>query len=448
MAVCMAVAFITTFIGSGLNLAVPAMEEEFHTGSAGAGWVVSIYMLTCASLAVPFGKIADAIGKRNILILGISLFALSSLAAVFSVGLWMVLCLRFVQAVGASMIFSTNVALILTTVDDRHRGKILGYVTGATYGGLALGPVLCGILNGHWGWRSIFLVAFCVSLGALLLAWGITKKGKEAKPKIVLNKSILKAMTLYASSLFVTLYGLSILSVKPYGWVMLLIGLAGCFIFLRGEGKSPVLCSANGTVRSPRKYRYANLATFINAAAVFSVIYFLSIYLQSARGFSSQTTGWILMASPVVQTLVSLWSGKRADSHSPQNLSAAGLLLCTFSLGSFLFLKEGTSLIWIVGALALLGAGTGLFASPNGKIIMGEVSQEGHGIASAVLATMRSVGHTISMAVASIGTILYMGQGSLKEASGQEIINAGRISFLLFTILCILGIFLALRKKV
>ena len=165
--------FITTFMGSALNLSVPALEKEFHVSAGTVSWVITIYMLTCASFAVPFGRLGDRVERRRILYMGILIFSISSAAAVFSAGIGFFLAARIMQGIGASMIFSTNIAILVGAFDEDMRGKVLGYSTCATYVGLSAGPVAGGILNYNFGWRSVFIataivsaVAFCVAVCA------------------------------------------------------------------------------------------------------------------------------------------------------------------------------------------------------------------------------------------------------------------------------------------
>ena len=161
--VCVITAFITTFMGSALNLSIPALEKEFGVGAQTVGWVVTIYMLTCSALAVPFGRLADIVDRVLILRTGILIFSAGSLSAVISRSMVILLSFRLMQGIGASMIFSTNIAILAAAFDGNERGRVLGYATCATYAGLSAGPVIGGILNQHFGWRAIFLVTAAIS---------------------------------------------------------------------------------------------------------------------------------------------------------------------------------------------------------------------------------------------------------------------------------------------
>ena len=165
--------FITTFSGSALNLAIPNMGTYFNMGAASVGWLITVYTLVVAAFSVPFGKLADSTSRYKVLVTGIIIFGITSIAAVFAPNAAIMLTFRVVQAIGASMIFATNMPIAISAFPGKERGKAIGMVTSGTYTGLALGPVLGGILNNYFGWKSIFIFGALVSIFALF----ITVKG-------------------------------------------------------------------------------------------------------------------------------------------------------------------------------------------------------------------------------------------------------------------------------
>ena len=165
-------------------------------------------------------------------------------------------------------------------------------------------------------------------------------------------------------------------------------------------------------------------------------------------GYTSQTAGIILIASPVVQAAFSPIMGKLSDQRSPQIISAFGMVLCSISLFFYGFLTEVTPLWLILVALAVTGVGFAMFSSPNTNAVMTSTKRRDYGVASSVLATMRSIGHTSSMAVVTIVVGLYMGAESLTNAPVPRLFQTMHTCFFLFGGLCILGFFIALKRKV
>jgi len=382
--------FITTFMGSGLNLSIPAMEEEFGVSTQSVGWVVTIYMITCAALAVPFGRLADKLQRRKILLTGLLLFTAGSGLAVISREMWVLLVFRFVQATGAAMIFSTNVAMMTAAAEENQRGRIAGYAASANYVGLAAGPVIGGMLSYNFGWRAIFIVTAIVSSGALILGALKIPEQESGSMQTIPVKKLVKN----------------------------------------------------------RAYVCANIAAMINYGANYIISYILSIYLQSVRGMTSQSAGFVMITGTVVMAALAPVSGRLSDKVCPQKLSAAGMAVCGISLGLLACLNADSRLIRIMIILALSGLGFSMFSSPNTNAVMSSVKREDYGLASSVLATMRSLGNTLSMAVVTAVTGIYMGDGNLKSAEPQVIMNTMHTAYFVFTILCILGIFVAMRRKI
>ena len=140
--------------------------------------------------------------------------------------------------------------------------------------------------------------------------------------------------------------------------------------------------------------------------------------------------------------------GKLSDQRSPQIISAFGMVLCSISLFFYGFLTEVTPLWLILVALAVTGVGFAMFSSPNTNAVMTSIKRRDYGVASSVLATMRSIGHTSSMAVVTIVVGLYMGAESLTNAPVPRLLQTMHTCFFLFGGLCILGFFIALKRKV
>ena len=441
-------AFITTFMGSALNLAVPAIEEEFQAGVTEVNWIITIYMLTCAALAVPFGKIADRIDRKSVLRLGIMFFAISSLSAIFSKTIGALLFFRLMQGIGASMIFSTNIAILTEVSPTQERGKLLGYVTGANYLGLSAGPVLGGMLNQYFGWRSVFITTAAVSAVAFGLATGKSKGQTKRKGFFSPSPLDIKGSFFYIAGVITGMYGLSVIA-KPFlgGSIILLSsGLWFCFFRTERRAEDPVL--KMGIFRRNPAYLCSNLAALLNYGANFAISYLLSVYLQVVLGYSSQKAGFILIVSPFAQALFSPWMGKLSDKRSPQGLSAIGMAFCAGALYAYGFLLETGQPVLLIGALCISGMGFAIFSSPNTNAVMTTAKGKDYGVTSSVLATMRSLGHTLSMTTVTAVSGFYMGAESLMEAPQEQLLSMMRILFFIFGSVCIVGIFVARKGKI
>ncbi len=446
--------FITTFMGSALNLSIPALEENFGVSAQTVGWVVTVYMLTCAALAVPFGRASDRVERRTILWIGILIFTVSSAAAIISWEMWVLLVFRFVQGVGASMIFSTNIAMLVGAFDDKERGKVLGYATCANYVGLSVGPVLGGVLNYNLGWKSIFLTTACISAFAFYRAF--FKLPKEERGNN-LSKDIsgqgkadfdVLGNILFVTSIVFSMYGLSAFKTNSFAPYILAAGVVLAILFVRTElnAKNPVIKVE--IFKNNISYTLSNLAALINYGANYAASYMLSIYLQMIQGFTSQSAGFVLITNTVVMAVLSPVFGRLSDKLTPNLISSIGMGLCAGALGFLTFLPADSSLIRIIVILVISGLGFAMFGSPNSNAVMSCVDKKDYGVASSILATMRSIGHTSSMAIVTAIIGIYMGGSSLSESSPELLLKTIHTVFMVFTILCILGIFMAIKRKV
>lgn len=377
--------------------------------------------------------------------MGILIFSISSAAAVFSAGIGFFLAARIMQGIGASMIFSTNIAILVGAFDEDMRGKVLGYSTCATYVGLSAGPVAGGILNYNFGWRSVFIATAIVSAVAFCVAFFRLPYSK--KTEFERKPADLAGNILFVISVILLMYGISSLRQGRVSLFILGSGIASFIVFIYRESKARNPLVDLKIFRDNPSFLLLNLAAMINYGANFVMSYMLSVYLQIIKGMTSQLAGVILVTNTAVMAVLSPYMGKLSDRLSPSKLSALGMSLCAASLFIFSGLTQDTSTAKIIFTLALSGAGLALFSAPNTNAVMSCVKKEDYGVASSILSTMRSMGHTSAMALATAIIGLYMGTESMTSAQPDSIMTTVHVIFSLFAALCILGIFMAIRRK-
>jgi EmrB/QacA subfamily drug resistance transporter len=434
--------FLTPFMASAINVALPTIGQEFSMNAVLLGWVATAYLLAAAMFLVPFGRLADIHGRKRIFIYGTATFTLASALAVFSTSGTMLVAVRTLQGLGSAMIFGTGVAILTSVFSPSERGRVLGINVAAVYVGLSLGPSLGGWLTGQFGWRSIFFVV--IPLGILIIvfvSWKLTGEWAEARGE----PFDLVGSLLYALSLLAVMVGFSRLT-QPWGAGLLVagaIGLAGFALWeLRTE--HPVLkielFSGN------RTFAFSNLAALINYAATAAVSFLMSLYLQYIRGLSPQQAGAILIAQPIVQAAFSPAAGWLSDRIEPRLVASAGMFVTTLGLSLLIILGPTTSWWIIVACLIMLGFGFALFSSPNMSAIMGSVDRRFYGVASGMLGTMRLVGQTLSLGIATLLLSLFIGQVTIAPEHYSSLMAAIKIAFAIFALLCGIGILASLAR--
>lgn len=269
--------FLTPFMASSINVALPVIANELVVNAILLSWITTSFLLTSAMFAVPFGRIADIYGMKRIFILGIIIFTIATFLAALSYSVEFLIFSRVLQGVGSAMIFVTGLALIISVYPPREMGGAIGINVTAVFLGLVMGPVLGGLLTQYLGWRSIFYLT--VPLGILVTLLVIVKlKGIEYAgcrgEKLDLTGSLL-----YAVSLLLILVGFSEIT-GFIGKIMLILGIISLmgFVIFELRVEHPVL--EMRLFIENRKFAFSNLAALISFTGTFAVVFLLSLYLQ------------------------------------------------------------------------------------------------------------------------------------------------------------------------
>ena len=214
-------AFSGSIMLSAINVALPAMGNDLSMSAVQLGWVTQSYALSLAIFILPFGRIADILGRRKIFSIGLVAATVSALTLALSISFPMLVALRVVQGIGIAMINSTGIALISSAYPPSERGKVLGITTAAVYVGLSIGPTIGGLLTQNFGWRSVFLLSLGLQIPAMgLIFKKIRSEWREAKGE----KFDITGALIFAIMLFSIMYGFSSIP-AVYGIVSILIGI-------------------------------------------------------------------------------------------------------------------------------------------------------------------------------------------------------------------------------
>ncbi len=434
--------FLTPLMGSSVNIALPSIGRELKMDAVLLGWVATAYLLASSMTLVPIGRLADIYGRKRIFTYGVVTFIVSSALTALSNSAAMLIAFRVLQGVGGAMLFSTAVAILTSVFPPEERGRVLGINAAAVYAGLSVGPFIGGLLTQHLGWRSIFWLN--VPLGLIVLAFALWKlQGEWAEAEG--EKLDIVGSVVYGLSLVTVMYGFTRLP-EMSGVGLILAGTIGAAAFVRWELKtnSPVLNIA--LFRKNTVFAMSSLAALINYSATFAVAFLISLYLQYIKGFSPQMAGIVLVTSPVVQAIFSPLAGRLSDRVEPRVIASTGMGLSAIGLVPFIFLNKDASLPFIIASLVVIGFGFALFASPNTNAVMSSVERRSYGVASAVLATVRQIGMTFSMGIVMLVFAVYLGRVQITPEYHPTFITSLNIAFVIFAVLCFLGIFASLAR--
>ncbi|KQC03196.1 MAG: MFS transporter [Methanoculleus sp. SDB] len=434
--------FLTPFMGSSINIALPAIGAELGADAVLLTWVPTAYLLATAICIVPFGRLADMYGRTLIFSAGIVVYTVGSFFSGIAMSVEVLVAARIVQGVGAAMIYGTGVALITSAFPKEERGWAIGYNVAAVYLGLSLGPILGGVLTQQFGWRSVFY--FNVPLGLVIIAVALTRLGSDRKSGDGERFDVIGSI-IVACMLFCLMYGFSTLP-SGTGIGLVLLGILFAAGFVAWERRFPYPVLEISLFSHNRTFAYSNAAALINYSATFAVGFLLSLYLQYIKGFDPQAAGLVLIAQPVVQTLLSPAAGRFSDRLEPRIVASAGMALTTAGLVLLAFLTEQTELSWIIGAQIVLGAGFALFSSPNTNAVMTSVHPRQYGVASGTVASMRLVGMMFSMGVVMLTFSVLIGRVTITPDYYAPFVSSVRIAFAIFALLCAGGVYASVQR--
>lgn len=435
--------FMGTFLISAVNIALPTIERNLSLTAIELSWIITSFILGTALFMLPAGTWGDRNDNRKLFKWGLLLFTLSSLLCYIAPDGYWLIAGRFVQGVGAAFTGTTGQALLVASFPAHKRGQVLGISVSSVYAGLALGPLIGGILTIHTGWRSLFLIAVIFGLITYLIAFRFLKSNEKKNRPTTTGDHM--GTLLFMTGLSALVFGSSLIP-SPLGWILMGSALLLLLLFWQMESRisHPLLDIRLFTHN--RLFTYSSLSALINYTATFAIVFFLSLYLQKIQGLSPRDAGAIIVAQPLMMTLFSPVVGKLSDRFQPRYFATVGMAMCTSGLGMLAFLSPTTPIGWIVAILIWVGLGFALFSSPNMNTIMSSVERPQYGQASGIAASMRVFGQIISMSIITFLFSMNFGNSSVEAVSSHVFMDVMQWGFLIFAVIGLPGIYFSFNR--
>jgi EmrB/QacA subfamily drug resistance transporter len=440
--VAVAGSFVTPFMGSSINVALPAIAREFRMDAVLLSWIATSFLLAAAAFLVPLGKLGDIHGRKKVYTAGMVVFTLASLLSAGSLSAHMLILFRVCQGIGAAMIFSTGMAILTSVFPPEERGKALGISVAATYIGLSAGPFIGGLVTEHFSWRGVFLVNVPIGITAISLIF-FKLKGEWAEARG--EKFDLVGSLIYGVSLAALMYGVSLAPETASLW-LICASMAGAAAFVTWETNSRNPVFDLNLFRANRIFAFSSLAALLHYGATFGVTFLLSMYLQHVKGLSPQSTGLVLVTQPAIMALFSPLAGRISDRIEPRIVASAGMGFTAAGLLALAFLQEEWPLSSIIAVLVVLGFGFAFFSSPNMNAIMSSVERRFYGLASGSVGTMRLLGQMLSMGTATLIFAVVIGRVEIAPQHHVVLVKSLHYAFFVFSGLCVIGILLSLAR--
>ena len=391
--------FLTTLDTGAIRIALPHLGHVFNADPNTVIWVWLIYLLVGIGLMLTMGRAGDAFGRKRLYTFGLIIFSLGLGLCSLSQGLIQLVVFRSFQAVGAAMTIAMGSAIITASFPPEKRGRALGIMGAIIAVGLLSGPALGGFLLDFLGWRSIFYLRLPLGIIGVAMSWALLKE--QSLPKREGKFDLLGAITLFFA---LTCLLLAVNRGQSLGWLSLwvvslsVIGVLLLFFFLSVERRAaqPVL---DLRLFSSRLFSTASASHVFLYISTTAVSFLMPFYLIQGLGFYAYKAGLVLVTIPAISLVLSPLSGRLSDKLGTLFLCTSGLIVVCAGLFLLSSLGTNASIGDIVLYLAIIGAGMGLFVSPNTSAIMGSVPSERLGTASAMVGTLRQVGMSVGLAI-------------------------------------------------
>src|SRR5918911_4493653 len=378
-------------------IALPTIALDLHTSFFTLIWIVLVYWLVTAAVLLNFGRLSDMFGRVKLYNMGFALFTLGSgLCSISQTGEQLIL-FRIIQALGAAFLFSNSAAIITDTFRENERARALGLNQTAIVIGSVIGLVFGGFLTSYLGWRSIFWVN--VPIGTFATIWSYSKLrelGVIRKEKIDWLGNITFAGGLSMILIGVTLANFRIVTLFEI-LLSIICGVSLLILFIIIEKKIPKPMFDLSLFKIP-PFIGGNIAIFLNALARGAFTLIMSFYLQgpSMRLGSLEAGIYLIPVSAALAAFAPL-SGWLYDKYKLGFFTVIGLLIS--AAGFFILTKipVQTSFYEMLGPLIMIGAGMGIFASPNRALIMTSVPPTRRGISAGMSTTFFLIGNSFSI---------------------------------------------------
>jgi EmrB/QacA subfamily drug resistance transporter len=394
-----------------VNVALPTLVRDLHASTTQLEWIVDAYNLVFAALVLAAGNLGDRVGRKGVLLAGLTVFGLATVAGGLGNSPGALIAARAVMGLGAALIFPATLSLLTNVFTERReRARAIG-LWGATTGvGIALGPIVGGWLLERDGWQSVFFALAPIAvLGLVLVAVYVpTSRDPQApradRPGVVLSTAAM-AILIY-----------TIIEAPNEGWasagsiVGFALAAALTFAFFAWEWRAPAPMLDVKLFRNLR-FSAASGAVTITFFSLMGFIFLVTLYFQFLKGYEPFSTGVRLLPVATLTGVTSVLGTALAVRSGTKLVVAGGLIALAAGLAWTSTASASTSYLTIAGQMVLIGSGIGLTSAPATESIMGAVPRAKAGVGSAINDATRILGATLGVAViGSIYASLYASQ--------------------------------------
>jgi len=391
---------LTFFDNTIVTTVLAPVQMSLHTSVSQLQWVVNGYALTFASLMLVFGALGDQFGRKRIMLGGVATFCIGSVVAALAPSANVLITGRVIMGVGAAASEPGTLSMIRHVyTDQRQRAEALGVWTAVSGLGLALGPVIGGVLVGFWSWRAVFWFNVVFGIVALVTGAAVLPENSNAvRARIDIPGFALGALTV-ASAAFATIVGES--AGYATWWIVAMYSLAVvagiCFVLVERRAVNPML-DVSYFKRAP--FAGSNFVAFATYFATFSIFFFVALYLQVVGERSPYATALDFVPMAAGMVLASIFTGHWVATTGPRLPMTVGCVLTAIGILATNAVISPTSGFWpLSGTLLVAGAGIGIAMVPVTSSTLSIVPADHSGMAASMTNTSRELGAVAGVAI-------------------------------------------------
>lgn len=396
-----------------LNIALPTIQADLQATQSELVWSIDAYILVFASLLFTWGVIGDRIGRKKVLLIGLTIFGVASFVCAFADTSLHLIIMRALMGVGGAAVMPTTLAIITVVFPPHERGKAIGAWAGSVGAAVALGPVLGGILLEHpeWSswltgndWGSVFLINVPIVIIGMIGILRVVPETRNPHPRAL----DLMGLVISASGLVLLVYGI-IEASSTRNWLApaviwpMLGGIVLIAFFLRTEARSEH-ASFDVSLFKNRGYAVSLTAVSLAFFAMSGITFTLPFYLQILRGYTTLVAGLCFLPFAIGQLIAAPRSAAMVKRFGYRSVMGTGLVIVAISLVALAFLRIDTPLWVILVVFFLFGFGMGNVIAPGSTVLQNVLPLARAGAGSAVQNTVRQVAGALGVAI--IGTVL------------------------------------------
>ena len=411
------------------NVGLPTLAQAFNAPFQQVQWIVLAYLLAITTLIVSVGRLGDVIGRRRLMLGGITLFTLASAMCGAAPSLWLLIAARVVQGLGAAIMMVLTMAMVGEAVPKEKTGSAMGLLGTMSAVGTALGPTLGGVLIALFGWPALFLINLPLGILTLVLAHQYLPRDHKVtitkKVKFDLMGTVILVLTLAAYALSMTIGRGSFGQLNIALLLLAIIGV-GLFVFTESRIESPLIQMA--TFKNPVLSAGFTMSALVTTV-VMATLVVGPFYLSGALGLDPAHVGLVMSSGPIIAALTGAPAGRLVDRLGAYRMGISGLFGMAIGTSAMTLLPTGFGIPGYIAPLAVITGSYALFQAANNTAVMTNIRPDQRGVISGMLNLSRNLG--LITGASLMGAVFAMGAATtnLLKAPPDAVVSGMRFTF-------------------